>query len=171
MATTRTTSNRSVLSWLFIVAGVLVLLNILFAHVAPKVSGAWWDFFAFVALAVAFLLLFLWRTVTLLRVAFIVAAVGWAVHAISLVANLGSGIDKVALVLALVGGLVAGIIVFMRHVFTRNADLAFLIAMIVGAIYLLGLLVAFLSGTLATIVAILFAVLLVVSGFLIQRHR
>ncbi|HEX4400686.1 MAG TPA: hypothetical protein VHZ98_05135, partial [Galbitalea sp.] len=146
------------------------LLGILFAHVATSLASGWWDFFAFALLAIGMFLLFLWRTDLILRIAFIVAAVGWALLAIGSVAAL-SGLTTLAIILALVGTLVAGIMVILRHTFTRNADLAFLLMAIFAALVLLATWVAFLGGTLGVIIAVIFGILLIVSGLFIQRRR
>jgi hypothetical protein len=148
------------------------LLGELFAHIATALSSGWWNFFAFGLLAVGLLLLFLRRTDLLLRIAFIVAAIGWALLAIGSVASL-AGVSTLAILLALIGTLVAGIVAFLRHLFTRNADLAFLLMAIFAALLLLALggWVGFLGGTLGLIVAIVFGILLVVSGLFIQRRR
>jgi hypothetical protein len=167
---TSSRSSRSPVGWFFLAAGVLYLLNILLAHVAPKLSSTWWDFFAYALIAVAFVLLFLWRVSTLLRVAFIVAAVGWALLAIGIVASLG-GVATIAVILALVGTLVAGILVIIGHTFSRLADLVFLITAILAAILLAHTWLTALSGGVETVVAILFGVGLVISGFLIARRR
>jgi hypothetical protein len=170
MATTRTTGGRSLVGWFFLAAGVVYLLGILFAHIAPALASGWWDFFAFALIAVGMFLLFLWRSDLLLRIAFIVAAVGWALLAIGSVAAL-SGLTTFAIILALVGTLVAGILVFIRHLFTRNADVAFLLMAIFAALVLLATWVAFLGGTLGVIIAVIFGILLIVSGLMIQRRR
>jgi hypothetical protein len=171
MASSRATSRRSPVGWFFLAAGVLYLLNILLAHVAPKLSSTWWDFFAYALLAVAFVLVFLWKVSTILRVAFIVAAVGWALLAIGLVASLGSTVAEIGVILALVGTLVAGILVIIRHTFSRLADLVFLITAILAALLLGREWLTFVSGAFATVVAILFGAGLVISGFLIARRR
>jgi hypothetical protein len=170
MATSRKSGGRSLVGWFILAAGVVYLLGILFSHISAPASG-WWNFFAFALLAVGFVLLFLWRTSTLLRVAFIVAVVGWALLAINSVAGLGVALATIATLLALIGTLVAGILVFLRHTFTRNADIAFLLMAIFAALVLLAVWVVFLGGTLGLIIAIIFGILLIVSGLLIQRRR
>jgi hypothetical protein len=170
MATTRTSGGSSLVGWFFLASGIVYLLGLLFAHIAPAISSGWWDFFAFLLLAVGFFLLFLWRTDLILRIAFIVAAIGWVLLAIGSVATL-SGIGTLAVILALVGTLVAGILVFVRHLFTRNADIVFLLMAIFAALLLLAAWVSFLTGTLGLIIAIIFGILLIVSGLFIQRRR
>jgi hypothetical protein len=171
MANTRTSGGRSLVGWFFVAAGVVYLLGLLFAHIAPTLASGWWNFFAFAFLAVGLFLLFLWRTSTLLRVALIVAAVGWALLAIGSVAALGSAVETIAVLLALIGTLVAAILVFARHLFGRSADLLFLLLGIFAALLLLATWVSFLTGTLVEIVAIVFGILLVVTGFFVQRRR
>jgi hypothetical protein len=171
MATTRTSGGRSLVGWFFLAAGIVYLLGILFGRIAPALASGWWNFFAFALIAVGLFLLFLWRTDTLLRVAFIVGAVGWALLAIGSVAALGTAVATIATLLALIGTLVAGILVFLRHTFTRNADLTFLLMAIFAALVLLAVWVAFLGGTLGLIIAIVFGILLIVSGLFIQRRR
>ncbi len=170
MATSRTSSRRSFVGWLFLAAGIVYLLGLLFAHVVTALAGPWWDFFAFALLAVGFVLLFLWRVGIVLRIAFIVAAVGWALLAIGSVASL-AGLATLAVVLAIIGTLVAGILVAVEHTFGRSADLAFLVMAIFAALLLLATWVAFLTGTLGLIVAIIFGILLIVSGLFVERRR
>jgi hypothetical protein len=170
MATSRTSGGSSLVGWFILASGIVFLLGILFNDIVKALTGGWWDFFAFALLAVGLFLLFLWRTDLLLRIAFIVAAVGWALLAIGSVASLG-GLATLAIILALVGTLVAGILVFIRHLFTRNADLAFLLMAIFAALVLLAAWVGFLGGTLGIIIAVIFGILLIVSGLFIQRRR
>lgn len=171
MATTRT-ANRPIVSWLFIVSGVVFLLGVLFSYVAKSASGTWVPFLAELALGIALLLLFLGKTASLvLRAAYIVAAIGWILLAISAIASLGSAVTTIAIYLALIGTLVAGVVGFMRHVWGRNSDLAFLIASILIALTLIDRLHGFLGGTLTTIITVLFAALLVVTGYFLLRRR
>lgn len=173
MANTRTSRRFPVAAWLFLLAGVLVLLELLLVHVAPndtleRVAIV----IAYLALAIAFVVMFLWRSVdVLLRVAFIVTAVGFALMALAEVTNVGVVVVRVAEVLVLVGFLVAGILAFLRRVFGRTANLVFLILGIVVALLFLSQLFAFITGTLLLILYILFGAGLVVVGVLITRRR
>ena len=156
---------------MFIAAGVLLLLVVLFSYIAKPMTSSWLDFLAYVALTIGFVALFLWRTSLLARIAFIVAAVGWALLALaSIPIGLGA-VDKVGVILALVGTLVSGILVFARNLFNRQSSTVFLIAAIAGAIWLLNLLVGFLPAILVLIIFIVFAALLVVTGALYVRRR
>jgi hypothetical protein len=173
MATTRTSGGSSLVGWFFLASGVIYLLGILFNDLVHALTGGFWNFIAFLLLAVGFFLLFLWRTSLLLRVAFIVAAVGWALLGIGQIAALGTTVGYIATLLALIGTLVAGILVFVRHLFWRNADIAFLVMAIIAALWLLGFIgwIGFLGGTLGLILAIIFGIMLVVAGLFIQRRR
>ena len=169
MATTRTSNSRTV-GWLFVVAGVLYLLDLLLSHVGGTGGiGKYLLFFAYALLAVGFVLLFLWRSVDLLlRIAFIVAAVGWAILALNALGVLG-GLGTLGAILVLVGVLVAGIVIFMRGIFTRRAGLAFLVFAIITALLMLTLLTGVLAPLLL-ILSILFGAALVVTGVLIARR-
>jgi len=172
MAKSSTTANRPVVAWLFILAGALFLLYLLIHLAVPHLVSTWFFFFADAALAIAFLFLFIGRSKSLiLRAAWIVGAVGWAILAIENVAGLGSVVSILGIILALVGSLVAGILVFLRHVFNRRADLAFLLAMIFVALDLLQAWTGFLPGVIDLIVVIVYSVLLVVTGVVLQRRR
>lgn len=173
MATSRTSGGSSLVGLFFLASGIVYLLGLLFNNIVHVLVGPWWDFFAFALLAIGFFLLFLWRTSTLLRVAFIVAAIGWALLAIGTVAALGSTVTTIADLAALIGTLVAGILVFVRHLFTRNADIVFLLLAIFAALVLLGVIpgITFLAGTIGLIFAIIFGILLVVAGYFIRRRR
>jgi hypothetical protein len=169
MATTRT-SNSGTVGWLFVVAGVLYLLDLLLAHVGHtgKIDN-WIGFFAFALLAVGFVILFLWRSIDLLlRIAFIVAAVGWAILALNSISVLNF-LGTLGEILVLVGVLVAGIVIFARGIFTRRAGLAFLIFAILTALLMLTLLTGFLAA-IALVLSILFGVALVVTGVLVARR-
>jgi hypothetical protein len=112
------------------------------------------------------------RSMNLLeRVAFIVGAVGWLLLGINgLVGGLGA-LVTVALILALVGSLAAGILVWIHSTFTRSTNLWFLIAMIVAAVFLLNQLLPFAAGVIATLLVLLFGASLVIAGFFILRRR
>ena len=172
MANTRTARRFPLAAWLFVLAGVLILLELLLSHVGAASIDSVILFIAYVALTVAFVVMFLWRSVDiLLRVAFIVAAVGFALIALSILAPLGTVVTKVADVLVLAGFLVAGIMVFVRHVFGRLGNIVFLILGIVVALIFLSALTGFIGGVLLLILDILFGAGLIAVGLLITRRR
>jgi hypothetical protein len=174
MANTRSARSFPLAAWLLVLAGVLLLLELLLSKVAPSALDTWLVIIAYLALTIAFVVLFLWRSVDiLLRAAFIVAAVGWAILTLGTIPGvvLGSGVIVIGDILVLVGVLVAGIIVFVRHVFTRAAGVAFLILGIVVALLFLSHLTTFITGTLLVILAVLFGIMLIVTGYLVSRRR
>ena len=173
MAKSRTARAFPLAAVLLIVAGALYLLELLLSHVGVLSLDTVLLFLAYLALGVGFVVLFLWRTIgLLLRVAFIVGAVGWVLLAISVVAALGGGLVVVAEILALAGTLVAGIIAFVRHVFSGSADVAFLVLAIVAAILLFFPLFGIaISAAFSLILAILFGAMLVVAGLFITWRR
>lgn len=170
MATTRT-SSRPIVGILFIIAGALALLALLLSLVAPASAPSWLSLLIYLALGVAFLLMGLSKSMNVLeRVAFIVGAVGWLLLALNGLVAL-SGVVTLALILALVGSLAAGILVWVHSTFTRRTNLWFLVAMIITAIFVLNLLVPFATGALYTVLLLLFGASLVVAGFFILRRK
>ena len=165
------TSRRPIVGILLIVAGALVLIGLLFSLVAPAMSGAWLGFLTDVALGLAFLFLALSRASDLLlRIAFIVALVGWFLLAlISIIPGLG-GISILALILALVGSLGSGILVFIHSTFSRPTNIWFLVAMIVTALYILAGLAGNSFG-LGVVLALVWGASLVVAGFFVVRYH
>lgn len=170
MATTRT-SSRPVVGILFIVAGALTLLALLLSYVAPGAAPSWFSLLTFLALGIAFLLMALSKSLnTLERVAFIVGAVGWFILVLISLAAIG-GLLTLALILALVGSLGAGILVWQHSTFTRRTNLWFLIAMIITAIYLLNLLLPFVPGVLSVLLVLLFGAALVIAGYFVLQRK
>jgi hypothetical protein len=170
MANSRTARSFSLAGWMFIVAGVLILLQLLLSKVAPSAVDVWLTFFAYAALTIAFVVLFLGRSEIIARVAFIVAAVGWAILAIATVASV-SGLLTIGIILALIGTVVAGIMVFARTLFARSASIAFLVAALAAGLLLLSELVSFLPAALGVILVAIFGIMLVVTGVLSGRRR
>jgi uncharacterized membrane protein HdeD (DUF308 family) len=172
MATT-TTSSRPVVGILLIVAGALALLTLLLSYVAPGPALGWFGVLTSLALGVALLLMALSKSMNVLeRVAFIVGAVGWLLLGLNgLTSGALAGIVTVALILALVGSLAAGILVWVHSTFTRRTNLWFLIAMIITAIFVLNQLLPFATGIIATLLVLLFGAALVVAGFFVLRRK
>ena len=169
---TTTTPARPVVGVLFALAGLLGVLSLISVLSGIVLGGVWLGVILDGALALAFLFLFLGKGPGMLsRLFFIIAAVGWAILTLS-----GAGVAlgivyQVGVVLALVGTLISAILVFSGKVFSRAANLVFLLWGIVAAVVLLNQLVSFLSGTVAIVVVALYAVLLLVAGILITARR
>jgi hypothetical protein len=171
MATSRKISRLPAINWLLIAAGVLLLIDILFSYVLPS-AAKWFAFLADAVLAIAFLFLFVRGGKSLLlRLAYIVAAVGFAILAIGDIADLGTFVGRLGWILAGVGFLVAGILGFVRHVFSRNGDITFLIAAILFAIQALTVVTGVAAGTVGVIGSIIFALLLIATGWLRKGRR
>jgi hypothetical protein len=167
-------TDRPLLGWLIVVAGVLFAIVLLLALGLSTTS----DFtsrlvtLAVLALAAAFAAVALTVPVGLIgRIAFWVGALGWVLLALGGIADLGV-VGQVAAGLAGVGSLVGGILLFVRRGLSRRAGLFFLIAMIVAALYLLPFAVpGLITGTLPFFITIAFAVLLIAAGALIVQKR
>jgi hypothetical protein len=84
--------------------------------------------------------------------------------------NLGT-VFTIGVVLALVGTLLSGIVGIIQHVYSRAADLWYLLASIVVAVVLFNQLHGFLSGTLALIVSGLYGLLLLLAGIFIALRK
>ncbi|HEY5229715.1 MAG TPA: hypothetical protein VIJ11_02335 [Galbitalea sp.] len=170
--TTTTPAKRPVVGALFAIAGLLTGLAILFTYVAPKLGGPWIGLVADAAITLAFLFLFLGRTAPLiLRIFFAVATVGWAILAVGGWISLGV-LLTVGVVLALAGSLISGLLALGRRFFTPIASILFLLAMLVVTVELLDRLIGpFLTGTVATIVAVLYALLLLLAGIVIIARK
>ncbi len=172
MTTTTTTPARPVVGILFALAGVLGVLTLISVLSGLVLGGRWIGDILDGAITLGFLFLFLGKGPGMLtRLFYIIAAVGWAILTLS-GAGLALGIVfQVGVVLALVGTLIAGILSFGGKVFSRGANIVFLIWAIVAAVVLLNQLVSFLSGTTAEVVVAVYAVALLVSGILITARR
>ena len=171
MTTTSTPGSRPVVGLLFALAGLLATLSIIFVLVHVVVGGVWFGIITDAALTLAFLFLALGKgSGTIARLLFAVAAVGWAIVTINAFVPLGF-VATIGVVLALAGSLISGILAVGGKVFSRLANIAFLIAGIFIGIVLLNQLVAFLTGTVAIIVVIIYAVSILVTGLLITARR
>ena len=172
MTTTSTAARRPVVGLLFALAGVLWLIALFAPHLIVAGGINWLSVIAAAALTIAFLFLFLGKSAKLLtRIAFLVATVGWLILTLNAL-NLLSTLDKVGIIVALIGTLASGIFAAVQHLFSRIADVVFLVATILIAIELLEEVVKpFLTGTLATVVDYAEAILLALAGILIALRR
>jgi hypothetical protein len=170
--TTTAPARRPVVGLLLALAGLLAGLGILFVYFAPSLEGAWVGIIVDSALTLAFLFLVFGRSAPLvLRVAFAVATIGWAIITIGGLVSLGL-ILIVGIWFALAGTLVSGILVMSRLLFSNAANVFFLLAAIVIVIVLLNQLIGpFLSSTIGLVVSVLYAVLLLLAGILIAIRK
>jgi hypothetical protein len=163
-------SRRSASGIALIIAGALVLL----AAVLPLlgVTVSWLMALAYAAIAVALGILGIGAVNSIVaKVLLIASAVGWALLALlALGIALPSPITQIAAVVAGVGGLIAAIVLYVGREITNMQALAFIVAMALGLLYLLGSVLGLFSlGTLGVVVVILFGVALIVTGVLFRR--
>jgi hypothetical protein len=169
MANSPTTRGFILAAWLLILTGALVLVQLLFSLLGPSRLDVWLVFSTNLALAAAFVVLFLQREADLFtRIAFIVAAFGWAILALAVIASVGA-ILTLDVFLALAGTAVAGILVIARTLFPRGASIAFLISAILAALLLLTEVVAYLPGTVGLVIEVFFGIALIATGVLTVR--
>lgn len=171
MTTTSTPAQRPVVGLLFALAGLVATVSLLFVLARSGMSGVWLGIIADAALAIGFLFLAIGRgSGTIARLFFAIAAVGWIILTIGGLVNIGV-LLTIGVVLALIGSLISGILVFTGKIFSRLANVVFLLATIFIALVLLNQLVAYFGGPIALIVVTLYAILLLVSGILIAARR
>jgi hypothetical protein len=167
---TLTAPNRTIVAVLFLVAGALQILGAVLGLVNLGNAGGFY-LLSNLALGVGFALMFAWfATTTVARVACLIAAIGWLLLALTGLLNLGV-FGTLAVFVAVVGSVFAGVIVFTGRVFGREADILFLAAMIVGALNLLISQNSNVPGFLKAIVVVIFGALLVAwAVFLLGRR-
>ncbi|MEO5921303.1 MAG: hypothetical protein ABIQ01_09190 [Pseudolysinimonas sp.] len=173
MAATVSVSRRSASGIALIIAGALFVL----AAVLPLLGVAavpWLIVLAYIAIAVALGLLgFGAVNNTVAKICLIAAAVGWLILAlVGLGIALPAPLVTIAAIVAGVGGLVAAIVLYVGKEITNMAAVAFIVAMALGLLYLLGSVLAVFSlGTLGAVVAVLFGVALIIAGVLFRRKE
>ena len=170
--TTTTAARRPLVGWLIAIAGLAALLAFALVLVAPSVHASWLGLIADIALTIAFVFMAIGKGAgVFVRILYAIGAVGWAILAIS-----GFGVSlgtvlTIGVVLALVGTLLSGIVGIIQHVYSRGANLWYLLASIFVAIVLFNVLHGFLSGVLGEIVSALYGVLLLIAGVTIALRR
>ena len=167
-----TTSRRSVAGIVLVVAGALLLLDFVLGLAGVAALNPWLKLLAYLAIGVAFLILALasFRG-TITRIALIVGAVGWLLLALGLVVTLPAVLVTVALVAAALGTLVAAIALYVGKEVTNQSAIAFIVTAIVAAIILFAAVAAASLGDFGTVLAVIFAILLVVTGVLFARTQ
>lgn len=167
---TVTAPNRSIVSWLFIVGGVLQVVGAIVGFAGAGNSGAIYAI-SNIAIGVAFVLLLAWfASTTIVRVAYFIAALGWLLLALTSLINLGP-IGFVATYIAIVGCVFAGVVVLTGHPFGALADILFFVAMVLGALELLMSQNSNVPELLKAFVVALFGGFLVAAGVLVLRRR
>jgi hypothetical protein len=162
--------NRSIIGWLIIAGGALQILGGVVGLTGQGNVGAIYAI-SNIAIGLAFVLMMAWLAgTTVARIAYLIAAVGWLLLALTSLINLGI-VGTLAVFIAIIGSIFAGIVVFTSHAFGRQADILFLAAMIAGAVNLLLSQNGNVPGLLKLIVVLIFGALLVAAGIVLIRRR
>ena len=165
-------SRRSTAGIIFIVAGVLLAFVVILPLVGVAVGG-WLAGLAYLAIAAAFAVLGIGAVnSTLTKVLLIAAAVGWLLLALAAFGlALPSVLITIAALVAGVAGLIAAIVLYVGKEVRNLPAVIFIITTALGLLYLLPRIGVSIAG-LATIIAVLFAAGLIVTGVLFaQRER
>jgi len=165
-------SRRSVAGIIFIVAGVLLAFAVILPLVGVGVVG-WLLGIAYLAIAVAFAVLGIGAVnSTLSKVLLVAAAVGWLLLALAAFGlALPSVLITIAALVAGVAGLIAAIVLYVGKEVRNLPAVIFIITTALGLVYLLPRIGVSIAG-LATIIAVLFAAGLIVTGVLFaQKER
>jgi hypothetical protein len=169
-----TTSRRSLAGIVLVVAGALLLLDFVLGLAKVAALSPWLTVLAYLAIGVAFLILALasFRG-TITRIALVVGAVGWLLLALgaAIPGTLPAVLVTVALVAAALGTLVAGIALYVGKEVTNMSAIAFVVTGVVVAIILLAAVAAAALGDFGTVLAVVFAIMLIVTGVLFARTQ
>ena len=163
--------NRSIIAWLFIVGGVLQIIGAIVALIPSGGNVGAIYAISNLAIGIAFVLMAAWlASSTIARVAYVIAAVGWLLLALTSLINVPI-LGTLGLFVAAVGSIFAGIVVYSGKVFSERANVTFLVAMILGAVNLLLSQVGGLPSLFGTVIVILFGVALIGAGVLSLRRQ
>jgi hypothetical protein len=165
-------SRRSTAGIVFLIAGVLLALAVILPLVGVAVGG-WLAAIAYLAIAVAFLVLGIGAVNAMLtKVMLIAAAVGWAVLGLAAFGlALPSVLITIAALVAGVAGLIGAIVLYTGKEVRNLPALIFIITTALGLLFLLPRIGVSL-GTLSTVVAVLFAAGLIITGVMFyQKER
>lgn len=163
-------SRRSASGIALIVAGALLVLGVL----APLVNSTatWFVVLAHAAIAVALGILGIGAVNNVVaKISFIAAAVGWALLALSALSPnlLSPDLVTLAALVAGIGGLIGAVVLYVGKEVTNTPALVFLVAMILGLLYLLVAFAIIKIDGIATVLGVLFGATLVVAGVLFRR--
>jgi hypothetical protein len=162
--------NRTIVGVVFLVGGALQIFGALVGLANSGNSGGFY-LLSNLAIGVGFVLMFAWfASTTVARVAYLVAALGWLLLALTSLIDLGI-VGQVSVFIAVVGSVFAGLIVITARPFAGQSDILFFVAMIVGAVNLLFSQNANVPSLVRAVVVVVFGALLVAAGILILGKR
>jgi len=162
-------SRRSASGIALLIGGALLLLALLLPLM--NVSAAWLGGLAAAAIAVGLGILgFGAVNSTVAKITLIAAAIGWLILAISgLGINLPSVLITIAALVAGIAGLIAAIVLYVGKEIKNTPALLFIATTALGLLYLLGVIGTLSLGTLGTVIAVLFAAGLIITGVLFTQ--
>lgn len=164
------TSRRSLAGIILAIAGAVLMINVVLGFAGVTALGVWPGALANLGIGIAFLILAIasFRG-TIARIALVVAAVGFLLLALGAVVALPSPIGTIAAIAAAAGMLVAAIVLYAGKEITNLSAIAFIATAVVYAILVLAPLVNLALGTFGSVLALLFALGLLVTGILFAR--
>jgi hypothetical protein len=165
-------SRRSTAGIVFIIAGALLALAILLPLLGIA-SVSWLTAIAYLAIAVAFAILGIGAVnSTIAKVTLVAAAVGWAILGLNAFGlGLPSVLITIAALVAGVAGLIGAIVLYTGKEVRNLPAIIFIVTTALGLLFLLPAIGVSLAG-LGTVIAVLFAAGLIVTGVLFfQKER
>jgi len=164
------TSRRAIAGIVLAIAGALLLLQAILGFANVTALGPWLGVLANLAIGVAFIILAIasFRG-TLSRIALVVSAVGFLLLALGAVVTLPSPIGTIAAIAAALGMLVAAIALYIGKEITNLTAIVFIVTAIVYALIVLLPLANVAVGTFGTVLALLFALGVLVTGIMLAR--
>ena len=164
------TSRRAIAGIVLAIAGALLLLQAILGFANVTALGPWLGVLANLAIGVAFLILAIssFRG-TLSRIALIVAAVGFLLLALGAVVTLPSPIGTIALIAAALGTLVASVALYVGKEITNLTAIVFIVTAVVYALLVLAPFANLTLGTFGAVLALLFAIGVLVTGIMLAR--
>jgi hypothetical protein len=162
-------SRRSASGIALIVAGALLVLAVLLPLLG--VTAAWFTVLAYVAIAIALGILGIGAVNNLVaKISLIAAAVGWlllGLHGLGLA--LTPELINVAALVAGIGGVIGAVVIYVGKEISNTPALVFLVAAILGLIYLLVAFGLIAIAGIAPVIGVLFGVALILAGVLFRR--
>jgi hypothetical protein len=163
-------SNRSIVAVLFLVGGALQILGAIVGLVNAGNAGGFY-LLSNLAIGAGFAVMIAWFAgSTVARIAYFVAALGWLLLALTSLLNLGF-VSQVAVLIAIVGTVWAGIIVMMKRPFAGEADILYFVGFMVGALNLLLSQNGNVPRFVVAVVVVFFGALLVLGSVFLLRGR
>jgi hypothetical protein len=167
---TVTAPNRRILAVIFLVGGALQVLGAIVGLANVGNSGGFY-LLSNLALGLAFALMVAWlASTTIARIAYFVAALGWLLLALSSLINLG-GIGTVAVYIAVIGSIFAGVMALSTRPFGAQADILFFVAFVVGAVNLVMSQVGGIPAIVMALIVVVFGILVVAASLVMLGVR